>query len=80
MLRGNVEEGSIFLPLFPSYTQCMNNPNPAPAINTNLYCFRHKSSVGYMKMTKSPKALDGFRHQISAYICDISALQQWNEC
>lgn len=28
MLRGNVEEGSIFLtPIFPSHMRCMNNPN-----------------------------------------------------
>lgn len=48
MLRGNVEEGSIFLtPIFPSHMRCMNSPNPALAINSNLYCHGHKSSFGY---------------------------------
>lgn len=56
MLRGNVEEGSVFLtPIFPSHMQCMNNPNPVVAMNSNLYCFSDKSSIGCMKMTKSQK-------------------------
>lgn len=56
MLRRNVEDGSIFLtPIFPSHMTCMNNPNAVLATNTYRYCFSHKSSIGYMKMTKSPK-------------------------
>lgn len=51
MLRGNVEEESIFLTpnIFFPIPQCMNNPNPVLAINTNLYCFSRKSPLDIWK-------------------------------